>query len=265
MRRHHIYDLLPGWEKAVHEGGRTCFEGVWNYQEAHEGQITYMMEEGITGAGAVVTDSVAKVHPADPSINPTLIIVDRPRRTIAKIAQHFVEPRSVWYEEDLPGVLVFMPVEIGENLKCAPGTVIGSDGFGYERDYDGYFLMPHLGSVIIGDNVEVGANTVIDRGTFSHTRIGSGTKIDNLVHVAHNCQIGENVMIVAGTSLGGSVTIEDDVWLGINSTVMQGVTIGKRATIGIGAVVLRDVEPGQTIVGHHRVIESKEEQRGVIR
>lgn len=264
MRRHHIYDLLPGWEKAVHEGARTCFEGVWNYREAHESQITYMMEEGITGAGAVVTDSVAKVHPADPSINPTLIIVDRPRRTIAKIAQRFEEKPPVFFEQR-GRFHRYDGVRWGENFKCAAGTVIGSDGFGYERDDDGYFLMPHLGSVIIGDNVEIGANTVIDRGTFSHTRIGHGTKIDNLVHIAHNCQIGENVMIVAGTSLGGSVTIEDDVWLGINSTVMQGVTIGRRATIGIGAVVLRDVEPGQTIVGHHRVIESKEEQRGVIR
>lgn len=254
-----LYELLERLEGPyeVHNGrinGRTdlsvSVNYVWNYREAEPTDLTFFAQTiGTTQAGAIITDDPSQlVYSNDAPI----IIHPRPRWAISKIAQAFVDDPPV-------------PI-IGERFQQGSYCTIGNPGFGYEWDEDyGYFKMPHLGLVVIGDDVEVGSNICIDRGTFSNTTIGNGTKIDNLIHIAHNCQIGDNVIMAAGVKLSGSVTIGDRVWMGTNSTVMQGVTIGDGATIGIGAVVLRDVEPGQTVVGHHRVIETKEIQLGVIR
>lgn len=249
---------------------------VWNIEEARHWQISFATRPVETWAGVVVTDKPENVtfnyeqpsrsNPDKVKFPGTLIVHPRPRWAISKIAEKFTKPLRL--KEPPPfchDVTILEVVSWGENLKVGPGSRLGTVGFGFERDDDGYFIMPHLGGVVIGDDVDIQANVCVDRGTFSNTVIGTGTKIDNHVHVAHNCKIGRDVMITAGVILGGSVTVEDRAWLGLNSTIMQGVTIGVGATIGIGAVVLKDVEPGQTIVGAHRIIESKGTQRGVIR
>jgi UDP-3-O-[3-hydroxymyristoyl] glucosamine N-acyltransferase len=148
-------------------------------------------------------------------------------------------------KEERPADLFHASVKIGKN------TVIGGDGFGYARDTDGMLVkMPHQGNVIIEENVEIGSNTCIDRAVIGSTVIGAGTKIDNLVHIAHGVKIGKNCLIVAGAVIGGSCEIGDNCFIGINASVKNKVKIGNNVTIGMGAVVLKDVPDGATVVGN---------------
>jgi len=145
-------------------------------------------------------------------------------------------------------------VKIGKNCYIAPGVVIGSYGFGYTYDEnaqrsDPWVMKDHNYAVVIGDNVHIGANTCIDRGSWRDTEIHSGTKIDNLVHVAHNVIIEENCMIVAHAMLGGSVHVEKHAWVGPSVSINQRLTVGKGAFIGTGSVVTKDVPAGMVVAG----------------
>jgi UDP-3-O-[3-hydroxymyristoyl] glucosamine N-acyltransferase len=136
-------------------------------------------------------------------------------------------------------------VIIGKN--CS----IGNDGFGYVRQEDGTLLkMPHAGNVVIEKDVEIGCNTCIDRAVVGSTVIGEGTKIDNLVHIAHGVKIGKHCVIVAGSVIGGSCEIGNNVYIGIGAMIKNKIKIGDGATIGMGAVVLKDVPAGATVVGN---------------
>ena len=123
------------------------------------------------------------------------------------------------------------------------GVVIGADGFGYVRDVDRYVKFPQIGTVVIEDNVEIGANTCVDRGALSETRIGEGTKIDNLVQVGHNVRIGRRCVIAAQTGISGSTIIEDDcviggqVGFGDHVRVLSGAVIGSQAGVLPGKIV----------------------------
>lgn len=131
---------------------------------------------------------------------------------------------------------------IGENV------VIGTKGFGYERDENGVpQQFPHIGRVIIGDNVEIGDNTIINRGTIGDTVIGDNVKIDGQVFIAHNCKIGDNTMIAACAQLSGHVEVGKNCWIAPNVSIIQKVKIGDNCCIGIGSVVLHDV-PANTVV-----------------
>ena len=142
-----------------------------------------------------------------------------------------------------PNVFIEDGVTIGNNVVLHAGVVIGADGFGYVRGEMGYHKFPQIGTVIIEDDVELGANTCVDRGALGRTRIGRGTKIDNMVHVGHNCDIGERVVIAAQTGISGSVTIEDDciiggqVGFGDHVLVKSGAIIGSKAGILPGKIV----------------------------
>lgn len=139
---------------------------------------------------------------------------------------------------------------VGKNVFIDRGTVIGGQGFGIVKDEDGNNLnIPHVGKVIIGDNVRIGANNTIDCGTLNDTVIGDGTCTDNQVHIAHNCVIGKNCIICAGVVFCGTVTVEDDVWLAPGTLIKEGVTIGKGARTGLGAVVINDVPAGVLVYG----------------
>ena len=140
--------------------------------------------------------------------------------------------------------VIYDNVEIGDSCTIHAGTVIGADGFGYVRDGDrGYVKFPQIGTVVIEDDVEIGANTCIDRGALGETRIGEGTKIDNLVQVGHNVNIGKRCVIAAQTGISGSVTIEDDcviggqVGFGDHVRVQSGAVIGSQAGILPGKIV----------------------------
>lgn len=143
-----------------------------------------------------------------------------------------------------PNCVIYDNVEIGNDCIIHAGTIIGADGFGYVRDgANGYVKFPQIGTVIIEDNVEIGANTCIDRGALGETRIGEGTKIDNLVQIAHNVQIGKRVVIASQTGISGSTIIEDDcviggqVGMGDHAKVLSGAIIGSQAGVLPGKIV----------------------------
>lgn len=143
-----------------------------------------------------------------------------------------------------PNCVIYDNVSIGDDCVIHAGAVIGADGFGYVRDgASGYVKFPQIGTVIIEDEVEIGANTCIDRGALGETRIGEGTKIDNLVQIAHNVRIGKRVVIASQTGISGSTVIEDDcviggqVGMGDHARVLSGAIIGSQAGVLPGKIV----------------------------
>ena len=139
---------------------------------------------------------------------------------------------------------------IGSNCIIQPGVTIGADGFAFERYSNGTLeRFPHIGRVILEDNVEVSANSSIARGSLSDTLIGEGTKIDALVHVAHNVTIGKNCELTAGTVVGGSTNIGDMCWMGLNCTLKDNIKVGKNSIIAAGAVVIHDISDGDVVAG----------------
>lgn len=140
---------------------------------------------------------------------------------------------------------------IGKDVIIGANNTIGGDGFGYEKDEDGlYEGIPHIGNVIIEDGVEIGNNTTIDRGVLGSTLIKRNAKIDNLVHIAHGVEVGENSLIIANSMIAGSVLIGKNVWVAPSASILNKKRIGDNAVVGMGAVVLRDVGSQQTVVGN---------------
>jgi UDP-3-O-[3-hydroxymyristoyl] glucosamine N-acyltransferase len=142
-----------------------------------------------------------------------------------------------------PNVVLYDGVSIGNRVILHAGVCLGADGFGYVRHDLGYQKFPQIGTVVIEDDVEIGAHTCVDRAALGRTRIGRGTKLDNMVHVGHNCDIGKNVVIAAQTGISGSVVIEDDaviggqVGFGDHTRVQSGAVIGSKAGILPGKIV----------------------------
>ena len=142
-----------------------------------------------------------------------------------------------------PNIFVDDNCTLGNNVILFSGAVIGTDGFGYVRASDKYVKFPQIGTVVIEDDVEIGANSCVDRGALGETRIGEGTKIDNLVQIAHNVQIGKRVVIAAQTGISGSTVIEDDcviggqVGMGDHARVLRGAVIGSQAGVLPGKIV----------------------------
>jgi len=148
-----------------------------------------------------------------------------------------------------PQVTVRDGTHIGDRVIVHPGAVIGADGFGYARDGARYVKMPQIGRVILEDDVEIGANVTIDRGTLGATRVGRGTKIDNLVQIAHNVQVGEDTVIVAQVGISGSSQIGSRVTIAGQVGVVDHVRIGDDVTVGAQAGVTKDVPPGTVVLG----------------
>ena len=145
---------------------------------------------------------------------------------------------------------IYDNVKIGNNVTINAGCIIGIDGYGYERNENGELeKFPHVGGVVIEDNVEIGANTCIDRGALGNTLICSGAKIDNLVHVAHNVQIGKNAAVIAMSMLGGSVKIGEEGWIAPAASVMNQLSVGNKSVVGMGAVVTKNIPDGETWTG----------------
>lgn len=147
-------------------------------------------------------------------------------------------------------VSIECPTVIGDNTIISSGVVIGTTGFGYYKKSDGmYEGVPHFGGVKIGDNVEIGANTCIDRGTLDDTIIGDNVKIDNLCHIGHNVVIEKNALVIALSLLGGSSKIEENAYIAPGAILKNQIVVGKNTIVGMGAVVTKDVENGQTVAG----------------
>lgn len=148
-----------------------------------------------------------------------------------------------------PNVVVYPQSQIGHRVSIHAGTVIGSDGYGYVFDEGRHRKMLHLGNVIIHDDVEIGANAAIDRGALGSTVIGQGTKIDNLVHVAHNVVIGRHCLVLGQVGFGGSTRVGDYTVIASQSGVSDHLKIGNQVTIGAKSGVMQDIPDGGKVLG----------------
>ena len=161
-----------------------------------------------------------------------------------------------------PGVVVGRDCRVGPGCSLMAGTVLGDrvclhtgariavDGFGYAAGPAGPVKIPQVGRCVIGDDVEIGANTTIDRGSLGDTTVGAGTKIDNLVHIGHNCRIGRNCFIVAQVGIAGSSVVEDGARLAGQVGLAGHLTVGSGASVGAQSGVMTDIPPGETWSGY---------------
>lgn len=213
-----------------------------------------------------------------------LIVVKSPRNAIAKVGSRFfvdkpqlgIHPTAIVSEEAEVGenvsigaycvigkvkigngtvigtnVRIYDDCEIGNNCTIADYVILGSEGFGFEKDERGNWMkFPQIGALVIGDNVEIGSFTVIDRGALSTTSIGDYSKIDSLCKIAHNVVIGKNVIITGCCSIAGSNVIEDNVWISPNSTLKDWGHIGKDSFVGMGSVVVTKLKPNSRVFGN---------------
>jgi UDP-3-O-[3-hydroxymyristoyl] glucosamine N-acyltransferase len=149
----------------------------------------------------------------------------------------------------MPGCVIAAACSLANRVRLQPGVVIGSDGFGYEFVKGRHEKIPQIGTVVIEDDVEIGANSTLDRARFSRTVVGEGTKIDNLVQVAHNVVIGKHCILCAQVGISGSTTLEDYVILGGQTGVAGHITIGKGVKAGGQTGLTSDVPPGSYVNG----------------
>lgn len=241
-----------------------------------------------TNKQQMVEWSKARVLLTDSSIVPvegkTLIVVNNPKVALAEVGNHFfvekvvpsIHPTAVVDREAKLGndvyigpycvigkcvigdgcsfdsnVRIYDGVEIGNHCSVKAGVVLGGAGFGFERDDEGnLFHFPQIGGLVIGNHVEIGSNTCIDRGALSDTVIGDYSKINNLCHIAHNNKIGKNVVVTGCVNISGSNVIEDNVWIAPNSSIRGWVKVGEGATVGMAAVVTKNIPAGETWVGN---------------
>jgi UDP-3-O-[3-hydroxymyristoyl] glucosamine N-acyltransferase len=148
-------------------------------------------------------------------------------------------------------VTLYAGTALGKRVIVHAGAVLGSDGFGYlpGKDGEAHRKIPHVGRCLIGDDIEIGANTCIDRGSVDDTVIGSGTKIDNLVHIAHNVRIGARCLIMAQAGIAGSCQVEDDVIIAGQSGISDHITIGRGARLLVQSGTIADVPAAGTMFG----------------
>jgi UDP-3-O-[3-hydroxymyristoyl] glucosamine N-acyltransferase len=140
---------------------------------------------------------------------------------------------------------------IKDNVIIGSNNTIGSIGYGYEKDLLGNFqLIPHIGGIIIEEQVEIGSNTCIDKAVLGNTIIGFNTKIDNLVHIAHNVKIGKNCAIIANSMIGGGTIIEDNSWISPNVALRDNITIGENTLIGLGSIITKSVPKNEIWMGN---------------
>lgn len=152
------------------------------------------------------------------------------------------------------GTVIRERTEIGDHCILHPNASIGADGFGFRPDPEkGLVKIPQIGNVIIGNHVEIGANTCVDRGKFSSTIIGDGCKIDNLVQIAHNCTLGKFCIMAGNSGLAGSVTLGNGVIIGGSASIKDHITIGDGAIVGAGSGVISDVPANKTVLGYPAV------------
>jgi UDP-3-O-[3-hydroxymyristoyl] glucosamine N-acyltransferase len=149
-----------------------------------------------------------------------------------------------------PHVVIYADSCIGSNTTLHSGVRVGCDGFGYTTEEGRHHKMPQVGRAVIGDDVEIGANTTIDRGSLGDTLVGEGTKIDNLVQVAHNVRIGAGAMLAALVGIAGSTRIGKGAWLGGRASAVNHLEIGDGARVTFGSTVTRDVPAGETVSGY---------------
>ena len=169
----------------------------------------------------------------------------------------YVGPRCVIGEATVlfPRVTLYEWTQLGDRVRIHAGSVLGSDGFGYAPKLEdgqvyGHQKIYHLGRVVVEDDVEIGANSCVDRGTFGETRISKYSKLDNLVHIGHNSRLDEGAVICGGTCLAGNASVGKYAYVGGLTGIGNHVHVGDRAKVGALTMVTKDVAPGGTVVGN---------------
>jgi len=229
---------------------------------------------------SLITNKQIANQLADKNLDIYIIIVDDPRYSYYTLYNHLgkenqrlkksiihkssiIHPKSFISDVNViigkntiigPNVTILNDVVIGDNCIIQPGTVIGSEGFEYKKTSKGIISVFHDGKVVIGNNVEVGANTCIDKG-FSNrnTIIGDNNKIDNLVHIAHGVQTEKDNFIIANSMLGGSVSLKNNVWIGPNSTIAPQIEVKDNGFVSLGSVVTKDVLKNKWVTGNFAI------------
>ena len=200
---------------------------------------------------AVLGDNVRLEEPV--SIGPHVVIgpnVSIGRGTVIESGVSIGEGVTIGKDCLLdPNVVIYRRTHIGDRVKIHGGSIIGGDGFGYVFHQGRHVKVPQVGNVVIEDDVELGCNVCVDRATLGSTIIRQGTKVDNLVQIAHNDQIGRHVVMAGHVGLSGSVTIGDYSVLGGKAGVVDHVTIGDRVQVGAASVVTKSIAPGETVWG----------------
>lgn len=250
--------------------------------------LTWTGDRGVdaaksTGAAAILCSPelpVAALH----TDQTTFIVVARPRLAFVELAREFfvnaeaavIQPTAVIEAdaaigEDVAighhsyisnGATIGQGSRIGSNVSIGPGVSIGkrviihtgarigTDGFGYELTSGGEWLkFPQIASVVIEDDVEIGANTCIDRGALTDTFIGEGSKLDNLTHIGHNAHISPHCVIVSEVLIGGSATIGSYTWIAPQACIRDQIQVGRNVLVGMGAVVTKDVPDNSVVFG----------------
>lgn len=274
----------------VHPGSAELITGVHADVAAQAGSISWLSKRvaeqepsrisEFAGTLLLVPSGVAPVYQKERHIVPCT----NPKLAFSVVVNHFFSEMLVtrWPSRgsiasdvvigsDLriaPGVLIGSGCKIGNRVSIGPNTVlantlveddvsigancsVGLPGYGYERDEAGTPVrFPHLGTVSIARNVEIGSNVCIDRGALGVTMIGENCKIDNLVHIAHNVTMENGCMVIANSMIAGSVLLGERSWIAPSASILNQIHVGAEAVVGLGAVVIRSVAPGTTVVGN---------------
>ena len=180
-----------------------------------------------------------------PKFDKTLIKVENPRLAFIR----FLNSVHKYKAKIHPSAIINDNVSIGKNVTIKPLCTIGFEGFSFEKNEKRELEhFPHLGGVVIEDNVSIGAGACIDRGTLSDTIIGEGTQINNLVHIGHNVITGKYSVIGAGALILGGVHIEDRAWIAPGAIIRDNTKVGRDATVGMGAVTTKNVEDEDVVI-----------------
>jgi UDP-3-O-[3-hydroxymyristoyl] glucosamine N-acyltransferase len=172
--------------------------------------------------------------------------VPEPRVAMNKVMVEF----SGWKPEKIhPTAVISEHVIMGEGCVVGPNVTIGFDGFAFDDIENSQRRFPHIGRVVLGNRVEICANSHIARGSLKDTVLEDDVKVDSCVHIAHNCHIGRHTLITAGATIGGSVKVGEGVWIGLGAVIRDNVKIGDNAFVGMGAVVTKDIPPNETWAG----------------
>lgn len=289
IKHHQLIEFLTQLNiRFKHEGAELGFHSYSPISDVNDGCITWLGNDVTTDQLLACSVYIVPYKNQSSGLNKkkcvSLIQVDSPRVVFALILNYFFvsEFKLIESHKNLSnkyriglGTVIYPDVKIGEgtvihnNVVIYPGTiigknvqiesncVIGSKGFGYVKYNEKLIHFPHLGGVVISDDVEIGSNTCIDRGTMSNTFIGEGTKVSNLCQIAHNTNIGKNCLIAGKAQIGGGSIIGDDTYVGPSVVVSNKLNIGRNCDIKIGSVVISDVEDGKSVSGNFAIEHKK--------
>jgi len=233
-----IVEFLTGKRSALGVTAERSISGVNSLESADESHMAFLLAPDPSRLKASKAGLLIAPKELSGEGKREVLFTEYPKYQFAKAAAAFFPPP--------PARLTISP-----SAQVHPSAVIGKVGFNLVRGPgQNLVFLPHYAGVTIKDDVSIGANTCVDRGVFEDTVIGRGTRVDNLVHIAHNVKIGEGCQVVAGTVIGGSCVIGNYSFLGIGCMIKDHVNIGNNVMVGMGAVVIRDVPDGVTVVGN---------------